>query len=1599
MRHIRFALLALLALPAILLSQGAVGQDNPEWILEAENMTLPLAEFGRFEDQESAVAAIAEVPGPQPYAGDAYSFVKEVKSVVPTLDGKTKITYWLGKSKPLDPDWSYVPGGANEPEALLQLREIFTTSMCTEEGHPPAVVTPTGEWQPLFPDGEDIAEVKDVDVTFYDYDPETDTCIIFQLAAQISRSRNMMCPTPHTMWDKDEQACVNNDLVAHITGPASQCETGVGPAALVGNPCDAKTGNKTQTETDIDLGWIDFSRTYNSQASLRTGGFGGGWSHNHEISLAFGPGVLQVITGSGHVRQFSPDASQFAALDGSGDRIVPYQSGWQLLARDRTLTFDSSGKLTGTITEAGRAWGYVYDAIGRLVAIGDANGRVLEIQYQGPESNSPIQSLDVNGATYASYGYAPNGLVSSVEFQDGSEKEYHYEDSAHPKKLTGVTGEDGVRFSTFAYDAKGRVTSSTHPNGVNQISLVYSANSTNVTDALGQTATYSFTPESYGRRRLSTVSTSLGTTSFGYKASSLDPRAPLVSETDKRGTVTRFDHSVVQFGGRTVDVIETTQAHGTPLAVSTTTKIDRLTNKVTEVQRASLKSEFIRNGRGQVTLQRLTDLQNNDAREFQYSYCEAQDVSTTNSTCPVLGYLKSADGPRSDVQDVVTYQYYPEDSPDCAIGPTCSYRKGDLWKVSNPLGHVTEILLYDNAGRILSSIDANGVVTDRQYTEKGLLSSLAVRGLNDSSIADDRITSLEYEPFGLVRKQTNPDGSWVSYVYDDAHRLTETVDSAGNKVVDTLDAGGNVIERSTYNAAGVKRRHSGAEFDQAGRMVESIDSREIATVYAYDAESNIVSVTDGAGSVVTATYDALGRIHLMSQMQGSSLAETETLYGPGGELASVTDPKGLVTSYQHDAFGQRRQTSSPDSGVTAYSYDAQGNLVSVVDARGVTRSSSYDALGRRTQEFSGSAVLKSATYDVASTSCPTGEQFSVGRLSEETADGVVTTYCYNRFGDLVRKRQVIDAVVLEVSYLYDPSGRLVSTRYPDNSLVSYARDSHGDLTGMSVTPSGASTSQLISNVAREPFGPVSGWTYGNGRQLQRTYDADYRALSILDSAVGGLDLSLAYDDAGKVSQIGHASTSLPVASLTYDPAGRLTEFRDAATSAPIDTYSYDTTGNRTLSSDSNGSVASTFEAGTHRLNGLGGTARSYDQAGNMLTVGSQRQFTYNQSGRMSKVSAGATTLREYQYNAKGQQVVKKSGATRIYSIYDEQGNWLGDYDEMGVPRNQAIWFNNQPIGLLAGSSAAAERLKYVQVDHLGAPRAVIDPVRNVAIWEWDASGEPFGNSPPNEDPDGDGTAFSFDLRFPGQRHDSVSGLNYNYFRDYDPASGRYVQSDPIGLAGGISTYAYGGSDPISRVDRLGLAFEPAGDEVPGYLERLRVGFEVHTAFSEFVTAMGYQANNTHGGTFGNLRPDVFDPGNKFIWELKPYSNLVRDDLYFGVATNQMNSYIVRANRPRTEDPRTKNCMGWKRGDTAELFRDGQVLGTVQIAAGPISKTYEITLYHDRRGSHTGLVFYRADQVSNTARELREDLLRELSKPRVWWLPPINPNNDTRPAYP
>jgi len=132
-----------------------------------------------------------------------------------------------------------------------------------------------------------------------------------------------------------------------------------------------------------------------------------------------------------------------------------------------------------------------------------------------------------------------------------------------------------------------------------------------------------------------------------------------------------------------------------------------------------------------------------------------------------------------------------------------------------------------------------------------------------------------------------------------------------------------------------------------------------------------------------------------------------------------------------------------------------------------------------------------------------------------------------------------------------------------------------------------------------------------------------------------------------------------------------------------------------------------------------------------------------------------------------------------------------------------------------GAQAPALEGYFVEVDQLDTPRAIVN-AQGTTVWRWES--DPFGDTVAVETPSanvGITTPFGYSLRFPGQVFDGESGLNYNYFRDYEAATGRYVQSDPIGLLGELNTFRYAASRPNSGRDINGLKLTVTSAARPG----------------------------------------------------------------------------------------------------------------------------------------------------------------------------------------
>jgi RHS repeat-associated protein len=143
------------------------------------------------------------------------------------------------------------------------------------------------------------------------------------------------------------------------------------------------------------------------------------------------------------------------------------------------------------------------------------------------------------------------------------------------------------------------------------------------------------------------------------------------------------------------------------------------------------------------------------------------------------------------------------------------------------------------------------------------------------------------------------------------------------------------------------------------------------------------------------------------------------------------------------------------------------------------------------------------------------------------------------------------------------------------------------------------------------------------------------------------------------------------------------------------------------------------------------------------------------------------------------------------------------------------------------------------------------------VWEW-KNDDPFGNNPPNENPSGLGQ-FPYNNRFPGQYFDQETGTSHNWFRTYNPATGRYEQSDPIGLAGGISTYGYVKAAPLRNMDFYGL-----DGNISDYLVKPVVQACVRTTTAIVTATVGLAVVlATHSGNAGDAC-DVMDKPNSCL---------------------------------------------------------------------------------------------------------------------------------------
>ena len=764
---------------------------------------------------------------------------------------------------------------------------------------------------------------------------------------------------------------------------------------------------------------------------------------------------------------------------------------------------------------------------------------------------------------------------------------------------------------------------------------------------------------------------------------------------------------------------------------------------------------------------------------------------TTTQTYNTQGWIATVDGPRTDVSDVTSYTYDAQ---------------GRVATVTDPLGHVTSYDTYDMYGNPGRSTDPNGVVSVMTYTPEGWPLTVT-----RDSTGTPATTTFTYDAIGNVTQSKDADGVTTTYTYDDAGRITDITDAVGNRIHYTLDAAGNRLKEETFDGSNALKRTVSRTYNTLSQLLTVVDAlnRTILSYNysdGYDAAGNPTHSSDAAGIQRKRGYDALHRlVSTIDNYNGTDAATKNTQsvssYDASDHLEGVGDPDGLNTIYSYNGLDDLTSVQSPDTGTTSFVYDAAGNTVQRTDAKGVTSASTYDALNRRkTLSYSDSSLNVAYFYDEPNTTTGCTSSYPIGKLTRIVENAVTTTYCYDARGNVVQKRQTQGTQTDAISYSYSLAGRLASMLTPSGTSAQYVRDTAGRVSGVTVLPpgvTGAGAGNVVTNITYLPFGPITSYTLGNGQTVTRTYDANYALTDVVSPA---LNLHFARDALGNITALGNSAGASPaIETYSYDPLYRLTGVSGPA-GAAIEAYSYSKTGDR-LSKTGSGLATGSYEyqANTHWLTSIGSSAFTYDANGNVTgyAVGGETfGYGYNGRNRLIVVQRNGQTVATYTYNAAGQRVAKSTSLPQALSerfAYDESSRLIGEY---GTTNRDYIWLGDMPVAVV-DTTGTASTVNYIHADGLNTPRVITNNT-GATIWQWGLQGNPFGEQAPTS-----ANGYVFNLRFPGQYADAESGLLHNGFRDYCAACGRYIQSDPTGLDGGLSTYGYVSSNQLIAFDLLG----------------------------------------------------------------------------------------------------------------------------------------------------------------------------------------------------
>jgi RHS repeat-associated protein len=1117
-------------------------------------------------------------------------------------------------------------------------------------------------------------------------------------------------------------------------------------------------------------------------------------------------------------------------------------------------TSGTSANRISTVSEpSGLTVSYGYDATGNLIGVTPLQQPTRTYLYNESAltQNASLPAaltgiVDENNGRYAYFGYDNYGtpiltehvggvgrhaITYTYQYQQsnvtdplGTQRTYTYEKINGVLKTTGVSqpcpGCGGTQSQATTYDANGNIASRTDFNN-SQTTYTYDLArnlETSRTEAAGTAQARTITTTWHPTYRLPATITEPApggtkTTTFTY---------------DTSGNLTQKSIVAPKNDGTTTNETRTWMWTYNTLGQMLTVK-DPL-NRITTYVYAAATDIAVPPKFTKGDLQTMTNAAGHVTTYNEYDKAgrllkmtDANGLITTMTYHP-RGWLTSRAVANGTSTETTTYTYD---------------NVGQLTKVAMPDGS-NMFYAYDAAHRLVGMSEqstgaaplANGnlIITAANLSGDRIAYTLDNMG--------NRIKEEHFDPTGVVQKQR-------TRVIDSLNRLQQDIGGTNPTSQITqysYDGNGNTLT-STDPLARVTTNAYDA-FNRLTSMIDPVNGSAGATIYTYDAANNLTSVKDPKGLTTSYTYN--GHNQLTAQASPDTGA-TKFAYDVAGNLTTKLDAAGRCTVNTYDTLNRIKTIKYFAS--TAATNTAATCIATTATAANETVTYTYDdaavanSKGRMTK-FADGTGNTAYTYD------KNGRVLTKIQTTSGTTNTAKTiAYSYNAAGQLAST--------------ITPSGETITYTYTQNRITGVKVNGADIIKGAIYEPFGPNGGWSWGN-----HGTLIAGSAVN--QHQRLYDLDYRPIGI-KSDPQGYSRNIQWDIASRIIGQTDGAAVNPATALSqtygYDNLDRLTSFLPGAgASALPQLFNYDAIGNRTTLQATATGVASsgantatyTYPGTSHRLQNITGNVTknfTYDATGNTLTETGgtlNNTFTFDHKNRLQKVQVGTTAADTVTYaiNALGQRVLKTAAGAQATNaaalgktarfVYDEQGRLVGEYDSSGKLIQETVWMNDLPIatirpkganastplGITGTGAATANNLGtntaanpvnvdffYVHPDHLGTPRVVTKPTDNKKVWEWQS--QPFGEGAANENPQNlTGAAltagqFRYNLRFPGQVFDAETNKHYNYFRDYDPALGRYLESDPIGLYGGINSFIYVDAKPIAKSDPKGLLSPPA----------------------------------------------------------------------------------------------------------------------------------------------------------------------------------------------